>query len=78
MDKKEKKNPVGNFGNDPIYQLLSTWRHSMNKVHKELFLNTSNEVNWLPKKSNFMHALKSASLAILPEIGGLAGLAIPC
>ena len=33
-----------------------------------LFLNTSNEVVWPKKPSNFMHGLKSAILAILPEI----------
>ena len=47
----------------------------MNKVHKGLFLNTSNEVIWPKKKLNSMHGLKSAILAILPEIGRLAGLA---
>jgi hypothetical protein len=41
----------------------------MNKVHYLLFLNTSNEIIWLEKVLNFMHGLKSAILAILPEIG---------
>ena len=31
----------------------------MNKVHQGLFFTTSNEVIWPPKKSNFMHWLKS-------------------
>ena len=47
----------------------------MNKIHKELFLNTSNEVIWPKKILNSMHRLKSAILAILPEMGRLAGLA---
>ena len=49
----------------------------MNQVHKGLFLNTSNEVIWPRKKLNSMHGLKSAILAILPEIVRLAGLACP-
>ena len=49
----------------------------MNKVHFGLFLNTSNEVIWPKKFLNSMHRLKSAILAILPEIGRLAGLACP-
>ena len=47
----------------------------MNKVHFGLFLNTSNEVIWPKKFLNSMHRLKSAILAILLEIGQLAGLA---
>ena len=35
----------------------------MIKVHEGLFLNTSNEVIWPPKISNFMQGLKSAILA---------------
>ena len=49
----------------------------MYKVHQVLFLNTSNEVIWPQKILNSMHVLKSAILAILPEIGRLAGLAMP-
>ena len=49
----------------------------MNKVHQGLFLNTSNEVIWPKKFLTSMHGLKSAILAILPEIGRLAGLACP-
>ena len=49
----------------------------MNKGHYGLFLNTSNEVIWPKKFLNSMHGLKSAILAILPEIGQLAGLACP-
>ena len=49
----------------------------MDKVHKGLFLNTSNEIIWTKIFLNSMHGLKSASLAILPEIGRLAGLAWP-
>ena len=41
----------------------------MNKVHQGLFLTTSNEVTWPKKSLNSMHGLKSAILAILPEIG---------
>ena len=32
----------------------------MNKVKKGLFITTSNEVLWPPKKSTFMHGLKIA------------------
>ena len=49
----------------------------MNKVNYGLFLNTSNEVIWSQKFLNSMHGLKSAFLAILPEIGQLARLACP-
>ena len=47
----------------------------MNKVQKGLFLNTSNEVIWSKQFLISIHGLKSAILAILPEIGQLAGLA---
>jgi hypothetical protein len=50
----------------------------MNKVHQGLFLTTSNEVTWPKKSLNSMLGLKSAILAILSEIGRLAGLAVPC
>ena len=36
----------------------------MNKVHKGLFFNTSNEVIWSTENSTFMHGLKSDILAI--------------
>ena len=49
----------------------------MNKFHKELFFATSNKVIWPKKFLNSMHGLKNAILAILPEIGRLAGLACP-
>ena len=41
------------------------------------FLNTSNEVIWSQKILKSMQGLKSAILAILPEISQLAGLACP-
>ena len=47
-------------------------------MNKGLFLNNSNEVTWLKIFLDSMHGLKSAILAILPEIGQLAGLAMPC
>ena len=50
----------------------------MNKFHKELFFVTSNKVIWPQNFFDCMHGLKSANLAILPEIGQLAGLAMPC
>ena len=40
----------------------------MNKVHKGLFLNTSNEVIWSQKFLNSMHGLKSAFLAIFQKL----------
>ena len=52
-------------------------RHILDKITKWHFLGTSNEVIWHKKFLNSMHGLKSAILAILPEIGRLAGLACP-
>ena len=48
----------------------------MNKVHKDLFLTTSNKVIWPPKKSAFMHGLKSAILGIFQKSADL--LDCPC
>ena len=45
----------------------------MNKSHKGLFLDTSNEVIWPPKNLNSMNGLKSAILTILQKISQLAG-----
>ena len=53
-------------------------RHILDKITKWHFLGTSNEVIWPKKILNSMYGLKSAILAILPEIGQLAGLAMPC
>ena len=52
-------------------------RHILDKITKWHFLRTSNEVIWPKIFLNSMHGLKSAILAILPEIGRLAGLACP-
>ena len=71
--------PVGGNGNNPIYPLLSaflsTWRHILDKVTWWHLQSTSNEVIWPNKFLKSMHRLKSAILAILPEIGWLASLA---
>ena len=70
---------MGGNGNNPIYPLLSaflsTWRHILDKVTWWHLQSTSNEVIWPQKMLKSMHGLKSAILAILPEIGQLAGLA---
>ena len=47
----------------------------MDKVTWWHFQSTSNEVIWPKNLLKSMHALKSAILAILLEIGQLAGLA---
>ena len=62
----------------PKYAHGRCLRHILDKITKWHFLRTSNEVIWPKKILNFMHGLKSAILAILPEIGRLAGLAMPC
>ena len=61
----------------PKYAHGRSLRHFMDKVTWWHFQSTSNEVIWPKKNLNSMHALKSAILAILPEIGRLAGLAYP-
>ena len=59
----------------PKYAHGQSLRHILDKITKWHFLRTSNEVIWPKKFFNSMHGLKSAILAILPEIGRLAGLA---
>jgi hypothetical protein len=61
----------------PKYALGRSLRHILDKITKWHFLKTSNEVIWPKKFLNSMHVLKSAILAILPEIGQLAGLSCP-
>jgi len=75
---------MGINGNNTIYPLYPpkyahgrSLRHILDKITKWHFLRTSNEVIWPKKFLNSMHGLKSAILAILPEIGQLAGLACP-
>ena len=52
-------------------------RQILDKITKWHFLRTSNEVIWPKIFLKSMHGLKSAILAILQEIGQLAGLACP-
>ena len=74
---------MGGNGNNTIYPPKyahgRSLRHILDKITKWHFLRTSNEVIWPKKFLNSMHGLKSAILAILPEIGqlALAGLACP-
>ena len=56
----------------PKYAHGRSLRHILDKITKWHFLRTSNEVIWPKKFLNSMHGLKSAILAILPEIGQLA------
>ena len=61
----------------PKYAHGRSLRHILDKIIKWHFLRTSNEVIWPKFFLNSMHVLKSAILAILPEISRLAGLACP-
>jgi hypothetical protein len=61
----------------PKYAHGRSLRHILEKVTKWHFLRTSNEFIWPKEFLNSMHGLKSAILANLPEICGLAGLARP-
>ena len=73
---------MGGNGNNTIY--LPKYAHGrslrqiLDKIIKWHFLRTSNKVIWPKKFLKSMHRLKSAILAILPEMGQLAGLAMPC
>ena len=72
---------MGGNGNNTIYPPKyahgRSLRQILDKITKWHFLRTSNEVIWPKKFLNSMHGLKSAILAILQEIGQLAGLACP-
>ena len=62
----------------PIYAHGRSLRHILDKITKWHFLRASNEVIWPPKNLNSIHVLKSAILAILPEIGQSARFGLPC
>ena len=72
---------MGGNGNNTIYPPKyahgRSLRHILDKITKWHFLRTSNEVIWSKNFLKSMHGLKSAILAILQEIGQLAGLACP-
>jgi len=61
----------------PKYAHGRSLRHILDKITKWHFLRTSNEVIWPKIFLNSINGLKSAILAISPEIGQLAGLACP-
>jgi hypothetical protein len=72
---------MGGNGNNTIYPPKyahgRSLRQILDKITKWHFLRTSNEVIWPKNFLKSMHGLKSAILAILQEIGRLAGLACP-
>ena len=76
---------MGGNGNNTIYPPKyahgRSLRQILDKITKWHFLRTSNEVIWpkifLKSMHGLGHGLKSAILAILQEIGQLAGLACP-